>query len=702
MLRGFFPEHVARQAEWEKIFRAVPTPEQAREDLKTLTRTPHVAGTLEDLKTAQYVLEQFRAAGLEAEIVEYQVLLPMPREVRVDLVAPVNRAGPSPDGEGDRSSADSRLLPAFNAFSPSGDVAAEVVYANYGLPEDYRRLRELGVDAAGKIVIVRYGRCFRGVKAYVAEKNHAAGLLIYSDPAEDGYRQGDVFPRGPWRPATAVQRGSILSLSEYSGDPLTPGVASTKTAPRQSLKDTVLPRVPTTPLSYADASPILEHLAGPVAPREWQGALPFAYHLGPGLSKVHLKLDMDYQVRPIWDVVAKIPGAEQTEEWVVMGNHRDAWTYGAADPASGTAPLLAVARGLGRLMKLGWKPRRTIVLGSWDAEEFGLMGSTEWAEDHADELTRYAVAYLNMDVGVCGPNFGASAVPSLSRLIREITQEVTDPKSGRRIFDVWQDESRTLRRESGLPVVTPSPDELTEPLEARVGMLGSGSDYTPFLQHLGVPSLDVGFGGPYGVYHSAYDNFDWMQKFGDPHFYYSVAAAKIFGTLALRLAAADILLFDYEDYGQAIQKYLHDLEAEIRKNKGAEQLSFEECEKAAAEFSAVARKLGQKLAKAEENGSPNPQQIARLNRSLIGVERSFLLDKGLPGRPWFRHAFYAPGVYTGYAAVIFPGVRDAVEAKDWPTARLATSLVASAIGRGTATLRQALQALDGTSGEGRR
>ncbi len=697
-LRGFFPAEAAREAEFEKIFRAVPTPERAQHDLWVLTQAPHVAGTPEDYKTAQYVLDQFREAGLDAKVVEYQVLLPMPKEVKVDLVEPFKREGPTPEGgwTWDKDSYDSSVILAYNAYSPSGDVTARVVYANYGLPEDYQRLKEMGIDVAGKIVIVRYGKCFRGVKAYVAEENHVGGLLIYSDPADDGYRLGDVYPRGPWRPPTAVQRGSILYMTGYAGDPLTPGVAATKGAKRLTVKEAAtLPHVPTTPIGYEDATPILENLSGPVAPSAWQGALPFTYHVGPGSSKVHLKLEMDFQIRPIWDVVANVPGTTQPDWWVVVGNHRDAWTYGAVDPNSGTAPLLAVARGLGQLLKQGWKPQRTIILGSWDAEEFGLIGSTEWAEEHADLLTRHAVAYLNMDVGVSGRHFAASGVPSLGRLIREVTQEVTDPKSGRPLYAVWSEESHRVRRESGIPIAIPIENGGTGTSEAQVGELGSGSDYTPFLQHLGVPSLNVGFDGPYGVYHAMYDNFYWMQTFGDPTFKYSTVAAQVLGTLALRLADADILPYEYEDYGKGIQKYLHDLEDKMKKDNAADKLQFEDALKAAVKFTETAKALSQKIGEESASGATDPGKLATLNHALLEVERNFLLDKGLPKRPWFRHAFFAPGVYTGYSAVVLPGVREAVDGKDWAVAAQQLSLVHAAIERGTVTLTQALQTLGG-------
>ncbi|HUU13968.1 MAG TPA: M28 family metallopeptidase [Terriglobia bacterium] len=696
-IRGFSPEAAARQTQTEATFRAVPTPDRAREDLRALTREPHVAGTPEDYRTAQYVLDQFREAGLDADIAEYRVLLPMPKEVKVDLVEPFKRQGPTPEQnwDGEKESQDSAVVPAFNAYSPSGDVTAQVVYANFGLPRDYDRLKDLGIDVTGKIVMVRYGKCFRGVKAYVAEQHHAAGLLIYSDPADDGYRRGDVYPRGPWRPDSGVQRGSILYLTSYAGDPLTPGIAASQTAERLKPEDAeTLPKIPTTPISYRDASPILENLGGAVAPAEWQGALPFTYHVGPGASKVHLKLEMDFEIRPIWNVVARIPGTVQPDRWVVVGNHRDAWTYGAVDPNSGTAPLLAVARGLGQLLKQGWTPKRTIILASWDGEEFGLLGSTEWAEDHAEVLGRNAVAYLNMDVGVSGTRFSASAIPSLRRLIIEVTREFKDPATGRDLVSLWSEESRHVKNEGGIPITVP--DEKAAPVSAgpRVGDLGSGSDYTPFLQHLGVPSLDIGFGGPYGVYHASSDNFFWMESFGDPTFRYSVLAAQIYGTLALRLADADVLPFDYEDYGKAMEKYLDDLDGELKKNGDYGRLHLKSTRASAARFAEAARSLGKKLGEVKFVPGLDPEGLSAVNGELLEVERNFLLDKGLPGRAWFRHAFYAPGVYTGYAAVVFPGIREAAGKKDWTTASEQLNLVQAAIDRGTATLGRALRKLD--------
>jgi N-acetylated-alpha-linked acidic dipeptidase len=695
---GFAPQRALSESEYEGFFRSVPTAGQAREDLRILTREPHVAGTPADYRTAQYMLQQFRAAGLNARVVTYRVLLPMPKEVKVELVAPFIREAYANEVPGGSANAgdDPKVIAAFNAFTPSGEFTGPVVYANYGLPEDYAQLERMGVDVADKVVIVRYGKCFRGVKAYVAELHHAGALLIYSDPRDDGYRQGQVWPLGPWRPPTAVQRGSILPLYGYAGDPLTPGFAATSGVQRVAMSEVALPRILTTPLSYADAAPILRNLSGPAAPRDWQGGLPFRYHVGPGTSKVHIKLQMDYEQLPIWDVVAKIPGAVDPAEWVIAGNHRDAWTYGGADPGSGTVALLAVARGLGKLLKRGWRPRRTIVLASWDAEEFGLMGSTEWAEANAATLRRNAVAYLNVDVGVCGRQFGAAAVPSLSSLIREVASEVTDPASGQSVLDAWSMEGRGTRgsvTQMAARKIGHGQHPLPEAPEVRVQELGSGSDYTAFLEHLGVPSLDFGFSGPYGVYHSRFDDFDWMQKFGDPTFRYSVAESQIYGTLVMRLADSDVLPLDYWQYGQAIQGYLRELDVETRKEHPGARLRTGKALRAARAFTRVAGKLRVRLMQVERNGGPDPETLHQVDQDLLAVERNFLLDKGLPRRPWFRHAFFAPGVYTGYAAVILPGVREALDRNDFESARRQLDLVQAAIERGTRTLSHALEAL---------
>ena len=432
-LDGFSAESSRAQRRWEEQFRTVPAPESAREHLRRLTAVPHVAGTKEDYATAIYVRDQLRSFGLNAELKEYDVLLPYPvRPSIVELVAPRRerltvKEAVIPE---DPTSSSDKIIPLFNGYSPSGDVTAPLVYVNYGLPPSYQALKKLGVDVKGKIVIARYGGSFRGVKAKVAEENGAAGLIIYSDPADDGYMQGDVYPNGPWRPASSAQRGSVQYLFQYPGDPLTPGKPSVPGVPRIKIEEaTNLTRIPVQPISYGDARRLLEQLRGPLRPAGFQGGLPIPYHVGGTDDvKVHLKTEMDYQIRKIWNVVARIDGSDEKDRWVVMGNHRDAWTFGAVDPNSGTTAMLEAGRAFGQLLKNGWKPRRSIVLCSWDGEEYGLLGSTEWAEENAVELREKAVAYLNMDAAVSGANFGASSVPSMWRLIRTSTRDVRDPE----------------------------------------------------------------------------------------------------------------------------------------------------------------------------------------------------------------------------------------------------------------------------------
>ncbi len=665
VITGF--RDAAQEVKWEKLFLAVPDPKRAEEHLRILTSAPHMAGTPEDKQTADYVAQQFRQDGLETEIVEYKVWMNYPREVSVEVVAPagVKMHGPTREHVADdRFQDDPRVVTPFSEYSPSGDVEADVVYANYARPEDFKKLEEMHVDVRGKIVIARYGQNFRGVKAYVAHEHGAAGLIIYSDPMDDGYFKGEAYPQGPWRPATGVQRGSIGYMFEFAGDPTTPGVASVAGLPDGERippqKSAALPRIPTTPLSYHDAEPILANLAGEVSPREWQGALPFTYHVGPGPVRVRLHLQQDYQYRTIWDVIGRIGGREQPGQWVVAGNHRDAWVYGAVDPNSGTTALLEAARGLGELLHAGWKPQRTIVLGSWDGEEQGLIGSTEWAEQHASELAK-AAAYFNVDVAVAGGNFGASAVPSLKRFIREVARAVPSPKGGT-VYDAWR---KAPERRTG-PTQQPNLADLSgtqnRPPAAQgsgppVGDLGSGSDYTAFLQHLGVPSLDIGSTGPYGVYHSTFDDFDYFKKFTDPSFTYEQEMARIYGLEILRMADADVLPFDYAEYGKEIGGYLKAAEAKAQARFGMGAPEFTAALKAAENLQTA----GTHISEVQKSAQPSEDQ---LNQVLTGAERAFLLPRGLPNRPWYRHAIYAPGVYTGYAAVVIPGVNEAIDAGD--------------------------------------
>jgi len=672
----------------EKRFLAVPDPKLAEQHLKVLTQAPHIAGSPEDKATADYVAEKFRAAGLDTQIVEYRVWMNYPAEIRVDATGPAGLQMHGPTREhvdGDPFQNDPRVVTPYNGMSPSGDVEADVVYANYGSPEDFKKLEDLKVGVRGKIVLVRYGQNFRGVKVYDAQEHGAAGVIIYSDPADDGWKKGDKYPKGPWRPDTGVQRGSVGYMFEFAGDPSTPGAASVlgfdqskRTPPEDSAQ---LPKIPSTPLSYHDVWPLLENLGGPESPRDWQGALPFTYHVGPGPVRLKIHLKQDFQLRTIWDVIGKIPGTDAVPEWVVAGNHRDAWVYGAVDPNSGTAALLESVHGIGELLKTGWKPKRTIVFGSWDAEEQGLIGSTEWGEENAAELAN-AAAYFNMDVAVSGPKFGSSAVPSLKQFIRDISKVVPSPKGGT-VYDVWRKSSDSVAEQVITPQEAIGDTRRTPAVQARadvpVGDLGSGSDYTVFLQHLGVPSTDIGSSGSYGVYHSVFDNFDWFKKFGDPDFSYEQQMARVYGLEVLRMANADVLPYDYEEYGKEISAYL-----DAAKKKADTKFAGHVPDFAlAAEAARHLTRAGAAIAQRQK--SPGAD-TAGLNRTLRLAEGGLLIPEGLPNRPWYRHAIYAPGVYTGYAAVVIPGVNEAIDAGNLQRTQQQIGVLAAAVNRAASVL----------------
>ena len=669
------------QDDIEKLFLAVPDPKVAEEDMRVLTAAPHIAGSAEDKKTAEFIAQKFREAGLETEIVEYKVWINYPSELSVDVVAPagVRMHGPSREHvSSDPYQDDPRIVMPYSASSPSGDVEAEVVYANYGRLEDFQRLEQMKIDVRGKIVIARYGNNYRGVKAYLAQRFGAAGLLLYSDPLEDGYFKGDPYPKGPWRPATGVQRGSVGYSFNLPGDPTTPGTASLPGLPQsqRTSPQAEMPKVPTTPLSWADAEPILKHLAGPESPREWQGALPFTYHIGPGPVRARMHLKQDYAYRSIWDVIGRVRGSVHPDEWVLAGNHHDAWVYGAVDPGSGTVAMLEAARGIGHLLKAGWRPRRTIIFASWDAEEHGLMGSTEWAEQHAAELD-HAVAYLNMDSAVSGANFGASAVPSLKQFVRDVAKAVPSPKGGT-VYQAWRVAGESWWQPDGtdtrrLPVVQLNAD-------VPVGDLGSGSDYTPFLQHLGIASTDIASNGSYGVYHSAFDDMAWFKRFADPDFTYEQEMARLFGMQVLRLAEAEVLPYDYEDYGKEIAAYVRT--ARERAEKAfAKPPSFD----AALEAAERLARAGAALSRVHPKDAA---EAVAVNHALREAERALLLPHGLPGRPWFRHAIYAPGRYTGYAATVIPGVNEAIDAGDREATEQQLAALTAALVHAAATLEK--------------
>jgi N-acetylated-alpha-linked acidic dipeptidase len=684
----------AQQSKWDAAFLPIPDAKLAGEHLKTLTASPHWASSQEDYATAVYVADKFKSAGLETQIIPYKVLLNKPLKISVEAFASNGEklmSGPTAEHVdpkkhgGDPFQDDPRVLPAFNGSSPSGDVTGEVVYANYGSLADFKKLTNLGISVKDKIVLVRYGSNFRGVKVYLAQQYGAKGVLIYSDPADDGYFRGDVYPKGPFRPESGVQRGSVQFLPIYPGDPQTPGIASTpdlsdsKRIPLSELKGNE-PSIPSNPLSYRDAAPILKCLDGPVSPRAWQGALPFTYHVG-GTSRVtvHMHLEQDTALRTIWDVIGTIEGtdASQKDEWVVAGNHRDAWVFGAVDPNSGTAAMLETVHGLGELLKQGWRPKRRIVIGSWDAEEEGLIGSTEWAEQHADPLT-HAVAYFNTDVGVAGPNFKAAAVPSLKQFVREVTKQVPSPKGGT-VYQRWRLDEETEVQDRTASTLGATHDKSQEE-DVRVGDLGSGSDYTPFIQHLGVPSTDIGSEGPYGVYHSVFDNYNWFVKFADPTFVYEQQQARVFGLQILHMADTDVLPYDYHLYGKEIVGYIADAQGHANTSKLA--LDFSPTLAAAHRFEAAGAAIRVRQL------SP-PQNPASLNKALRDAEGALLNPNGLPHRPWYKHTIYAPGEYTGYAAVVIPGVNEAISEPDANRAKAQLVQLTEALDRASSILEAA-------------
>ena len=687
------------QSRLDAAFLAVPDAALAGQHLKTLTAQPHIAGSQEDYKTALYVAEKFRAAGLETKIVEYKVLINLPKSILVEAFNASGKrlmTGPSPEHVdpkaygGDPFQDNPLVTPAFNGASPSGEVTAEVVYANYGTPADFKKLAELGVAVKGKIVLVRYGANYRGIKVYDAQREGAAGVLIYSDPADDGYARGDIYPKGPYRPDTAVQRGATQFLPIYPGDATTPGVASTPDLPdsKRIATDKLQanwPSIPVNPLSYHDAAPILEALSGPNVPHDWQGALPFAYHTGQSGAEtkaanvtVHMHLEMDTRLRTIWDVIGTIPGIDpaEKEDWVVAGNHRDAWVFGAVDPNSGTAAMLETVHGLGALLKKGWHPKRTIILGSWDAEEEGLIGSTEWVEAHMDQLPR-AVAYFNTDVAVSGPNFDAAAVPSLKQFVREVTRGVASPAGGT-VYDQWLKSQVTVpSRRASSDDEEAGPEAPGAAREIRIGDLGSGSDFTPFLQHAGVPSTDIGSGGPYGVYHSVFDNYNWFIRNADPNFVYEQQQARVFGLEILHMADADVLPYDYEAYGRSITGYIH--AAATRAKTDNLPVDLAALQTAAQRFTAAGAAIHNRQV------APGTDLVG-LNHTLRAAEAALLNPVGLPRRDWYKHTIYAPGEFTGYAAVVIPGVNEGIDAKDGQRTQLQVTALTAALTRASEVL----------------
>jgi len=640
-------------------------------DFRELTREPHVAGSARNNELAHYVTAAFRGAGLtEVTEVDYDVLMSYPKEVVVELVEPRSQRFLMAEDvypEDPDTAKDNLGLP-YHGFSASGDVTAEVVYARNGNPEDYEHLASLGIDVRGKLVLLRYSvpYSYRGFKAYTAQKMGAAGILIYSDPKDDGFVKGEVFPQGPWGPLGHIQRGAITYDFLVPGDPLTPGWASIAGAKRIPQSEAIsVPNIMSVPLKARDAREILLALRGPEAPEEWRGALDVPYRLGPGPAKVRLKLDVPRPVTKIINVTAKVTGSDRPEDIVLLGNHRDAWVFGGVDPSSGTATMLELARALGRLTKTGWRPRRTIMLANWDAEEFALTGSTEWGEQHLESLREHLVAYLNVDSSTSGSTFSASASGSMARFIEETIGDVTDPTTGRTILREWK-----KGRSGGGATALASGSGVVAPI-------GSGSDHTVFLNLVGAPAVDMTFDGDYGVYHSAYDDFYWMTRFGDPGLRYMTKMAEVWGRMAMRLASADILPIDFQGYGRQIGWFVDDLDRLV---------PLEGARDAARELSR-AGKAARKLAGSPSRIESTPvESRLRLNKALLSTERALCDPAGMPDRPWFKHLIYACR-YT-YAPLLLPGLTEAVETGDAALAGRRERILASALRRSAATLRE--------------
>ncbi len=683
-MSGFSPRASAEEAALELRFRALTSTDQISKFHRYLTSEPHPAGSARNNELARWVADQWRSQGLEdVTIHEYDVLNSSPREISLEMVHPTHyQASLREDAyDVDPDTKNPKADGAYLAYSASGEVTAPVVYAHSGNPEDYDYLRKHGIDVRGKIVLVRYSNpySYRGFKALTAERLGAAAILIYSDPAEDGYTKGTVYPNGPWGPESHIQRGAITYDFLEPGDPLTPGWASVPGAKRIPVKQAVsLPKIMGVPLSWHDAKPLLEKMDGPVAPDSWQGGLPLKYRLGGKRVRVHLKVDMDTRVQPYYVTEARIRGGESPDEWVILGNHRDAWVFGAVDPSSGTASMLELTRNLGELLRQGVRPKRTLVICSWDGEEYALTGSTEWGEEFADELKRKAVAYLNVDEATSGNEFEGDAVGSLAPLLVEVSHTLPAP-SGKTLYDEWK-----ISRQKELNEKLPIAD--SELADTRIG---SGSDHTVFLNFLGIPTVGLTFVGPYGVYHSLYDDVYWMNHFGDPGYRYHTLMSQLWGVLALRLANAEILPFDFETYARNIRQFLTDLDGSSHVSG---HISVAPLGKRIAEFEAAGRELNRSRAEAISSGHMNKSTSSRVNEELMQVERNWCNPQGIPGRPWFKHSLYAAR-YT-YAHLELPGLTEAAEAGDWKHAADQAKILEEELAKNTALLQHVTQELD--------
>ncbi len=704
---GFAADEVATEQALEQRFDADINAAELRGWLKTLSSEPNNVGSPHDKANAEAVRDLFKQWGWDAQIETFEVLYPTLKQHTLEMVGPTKFVASlkEPPVEGDESSSRTDGLPAYNIYGGDGDVTGDLVYLNYGMPDDYKDLARRGIDVKGKIVITRYGGGWRGLKPKLAQEHGALGCIIYSDPKEDGYGPGDTYPKGGFRPAEGLQRGSVQDMTLYAGDPLTPGVGATKNAKRLKIDQakTIL-KIPVLPISYADAQPLLAALAGPVVPSSWRGALPITYHFGPGPAQVHLAISSDWGMKTLYDVIAKIPGSQSPNEWIVRGNHRDGWVFGAWDPLSGQVAMLAEAKAIGELLKSGWKPKRTLVYASWDGEEPGLLGSTEWAETHAEELQHKAVLYVNSDENSRGfLDAGGSHV--LQRIVNDTGASVKDPETGVSVVTRLRAKLMADGYEKGTSGEAKRDARIAAsgadlPIEA----LGSGSDFTPFMQHLGIASLNFGYSGEAdqgGVYHSTYDTFEHYVRFGDPQFAYGVALAQTAGHVVLRFADADVLPMQFTGFADTVASYveeLHKLTEDKRKSNeeldklldqnafvlaadptrvvlpptrepAVPYLNFAPLDNVVPRLQASAKAYDALYAKLDAGELKlSPAQIGELNGLLQGMEQSLTQVRGLPGREWFKHLIYAPGMLTGYGVKTLPGVRESIESNQWDVA----------------------------------
>jgi N-acetylated-alpha-linked acidic dipeptidase len=722
-LRGFFPQSVQAERDLEARFKAMPDPARMREAMRRLSARPHHVGSAYDKDNAEWILGQYKSYGWDAHIENFDVLFPTPLERIVELISPTTYKASLQETAipvDPTSNQQTEQLPSYNAYSIDGDVTGPLVFVNYGVPADYDELEQHGVSVKGAIVIAKYGGSWRGIKPKVAAEHGAVGCLIYSDPRDDGYAGGDVFPAGPMRPPQGVQRGSVADMPVYPGDPLTPGVGATKDAKRLSIAQAkTITKIPVLPISYGDAQPLLAALGGPIVPTSWRGGLPITYRFGPGQAKVHLRVRSEWSLKTLYDVIAKLPGTTEADQWVIRGNHHDAWVNGAEDPLSGQVAELEEARALGALYQQGWRPKRTIIYAAWDGEEPGLLGSTEWVETHADELRAHAVAYLNSDTNSRG-YLGIEGSHSLEKFINGVAMDVEDPESG---VSSW-------KRTQASRILNGSPEsrrEARDREDLRIGALGSGSDYSSFIDHLGVASLNLGYGGEDegGIYHSIYDDFYWYTHFSDTSFVYGRALAQAAGIAVLRLANADLLPFAFTNLAETVQGYVKDLQSlrdrraeqiternkEIeeglfkftsdprdpvtapQRQQPAPQLNFAPLLNALDSLNHAASRYDRAYSRALAEGHPTVAKS--VNEQLLQAERALTSTEGLKNRSWYVHMLYAPGFYTGYGVKTIPGVREAIEQGQWQDADREIVRAAAALEREATLISRIAATLSG-------